>query len=65
MTSISGSEVTRIRVRRGEPRRAAVWMGATLHAGFHELMQSPERFAIELKREPGAKTLTLVAKLKD
>ena len=29
------------------------------------LMQSPERFAIELKREPGAKTLTLVAKLKD
>ena len=50
---ISGSEVTRIRVRRGEPRRVAVWMGATLHAGFHELTRSPERFAVELKREPG------------
>ena len=62
---ISGSEVTRIRARRGEPRRVAVWMGATLHAGFHELTRSPERFAVELKREPGAKTLTLVAKLKD
>ena len=40
-------------------------MGATLHAGFQNLMQSPERFTIELKRVPGAKTLTLVAKLKD
>src|SRR4051794_41088475 len=46
---ISGSEVTRIRAKRGEPRRVAVWMGATLHAGFHELTRSPERFAVELK----------------
>ena len=62
---VSGSEVTRVRVKRGERRRYGVWMGATLHAGFQNLIQSPERFTIELKREPGAKTLTLVAKLKD
>src|SRR5262249_54590082 len=42
-----------------------VWMGATLHAGFQALVRSPEKFAIEVKREPGAKRLTLVAKLKE
>src|SRR5271157_4488444 len=50
---VSGSEVTRVRVKRGERRRYGVWMGATLHAGFQNLIQSPERFTIELKREPG------------
>jgi hypothetical protein len=60
-----GSEVTRIRAGRGGPRRAAAWMGATLHAGFQALVREPGMFAIELKREPGAKTLTLVARLKD
>jgi hypothetical protein len=62
---VSGSEVTQIRIKRGERRRSSVWMGATLRAGFHNLIQAPERYSIELKREDGAKTLTLVAKLKD
>ena len=62
---VSGSEVTRVRIKRGERRRPSVWMGATLRVGFHNLMQSPERYSIELKREGSAKRLTLVAKLKD
>jgi hypothetical protein len=62
---VSGSDVSRVRVKRGERRRYGVWMGATLHAGFQSLVQSPERFTIELAQEPEAKTLRLVAKLKD
>lgn len=62
---ISGSEVTRVRIKRGERRRSSVWMGATLRVGFHNVMQAPERYSIELKREEGTKTLTLVAKPKD
>ncbi len=40
-------------------------MGTTLHAGFRELMKSPERFAIEVSRSADAKRLTLTAKVKD
>jgi hypothetical protein len=40
-------------------------MGATLYAGFHNLVQSPDRFTVELRREAGAGTLTLLARLKD
>src|SRR5271157_1001733 len=34
---LSGSNVTRVRVERGEQRRHSVWMGTTLHAGFQSL----------------------------
>src|SRR5271166_1735319 len=62
---LSGSDVTRVRVKRGEQRRHSVWMGATLHAGFQSLVQFPEKYTIALTRQPDAKTLTLLAKLKN
>lgn len=62
---VSGSNVTRVRVKRGEQRRHSVWMGATLHAGFQSLVKFPENYTIALTRQPGARTLTLLAKLKN
>src|SRR5207245_916524 len=41
---IGGTQVTPIRVSRGDRRRGSVWMGATLHAGVHSLLRSPDRF---------------------
>ncbi len=61
---ISGSDVTRVRVLRGEPRRNSVWMGTTLHAGFQSLVKFPDRYTITLTRQPDAKTITLLAKPK-
>ena len=60
-----GSEITHVKVSRGEQRRYGAWIGTTLHAGFHELMKSPDKFAIEISRGADAKRLTLVARLKD
>jgi beta-lactamase regulating signal transducer with metallopeptidase domain len=62
---VSGPQVTRIKVTRGEQRRHGVWTGTTLHAGFHELIKSPGQFAFEVSRGANAKTLKLVAKPKD
>ena len=55
---VSGQQVTRFKVARGDQRRYSVWMGTTLHAGFRELMKSPARFAIVctligLRERPG------------
>ena len=62
---ILGSEVIPVKVTRGERRRIGVWMGATLHTGFHELVRTPEKFDIQVKRQADARTLTLRAKVKD
>ena len=40
-------------------------MGATLQAGFRELMRSPDKFNIDVKREAGEERLILLAKPKD
>jgi beta-lactamase regulating signal transducer with metallopeptidase domain len=62
---LSGPEITRIKVKRGERRRHGVWIATTLRAGFHELMKSPDKLAIEVTRGADRKTLILTAKVKD
>ena len=61
---IAGSDVTPVRVRR-EQRRNSVWMGTTLHAGLQSLVKFTDRYTISLTRQPGAKTITLLAKPKN
>ncbi len=60
-----GSEVTRIRVQHGQLRPDSVWMGATLHAGFQSVVRFPDKYKVTLTSQPGAKTITLLAKLKN
>lgn len=60
-----GSDFTAIKVSRGEKRRSSVWMGATLHAGFHTLVQDPEKFDIAIEPQAGGKTLRIIARLKN
>src|SRR3954452_25072662 len=62
---VSGPDVTAVKVTRGERRRYSVWMGATLHAGFRELMRSPGRFNVRVEREAGAATFKLHARVND
>ena len=62
---VSIPEITRVKVRRGQQRRYGVWIGTTLRAGFHDLMKSPDKFAVEVKRGADAKRLMLTARLKD
>ena len=40
-------------------------MGTTLHAGFQSLVKFTDRYTISLTRQPGAKTITLLAKPKN
>ncbi len=62
---VSGSNITRVKVMRGQQRPHGVWIGTTLHAGFQELMKSPEKFAVEVNRGADPKKITVVANLKD
>ncbi|WP_435008442.1 M56 family metallopeptidase [Tundrisphaera lichenicola] len=59
------SEVTPIRVARGDRRRESVWMGATLNGGFRELLRSPDRFELAVERQGDPKVIRLVARVKD
>ncbi|WP_406694035.1 hypothetical protein V5E97_23615 [Singulisphaera sp. Ch08] len=60
-----GPTATAIKVTRGELRREGVWLGATLQAGFRELLRAPANFQVDVKREEGGKYLTLRVKPKD
>jgi beta-lactamase regulating signal transducer with metallopeptidase domain len=62
---VSGSRTIALKATRGERRRYSVWMGTTLQTAFRELINSPEKFDIQIKRQAGAATLTLLVKLKD
>jgi hypothetical protein len=62
---LMGAQATAIKVTPGERRRHGAWTGTTLQAGFHELIASPGKFIIEVKQEPGAQILTILAKVKD
>jgi|GEM_PF-3933960 len=63
--SVSRPLVIPIKAIRGESQPENVWMGATLHTGFHTLLESPSRFDLDIQRDPKAQTTTLHAKLKE
>ena len=62
---VSDPAISRVTIKRGQQRPDGVWHGTTLHAGFHDLMKSPDKFSIKVKPGSDARKLTLTARMKD
>ena len=62
---VSDPAISRVTIKRGQQRPDGVWHGTTLHAGFHDLMKSPDKFSIKVEPGSDARKLTLTARMKD
>lgn len=59
-----GFDQAPVKVEQGSDRPIAVWQGATLHGGLHELLHAPDNFEIMVERPDGEGTITIRARVK-